>query len=437
MAAAVSIKDMAVGVVEFVTQAENIHKIATVISGVSASFSILWDIVKQVFNNIIGAIKTIIAPITDLVGGISQANWAFDILAGIASTVSSVFKVASVIIREQIETVIQFGRAVVASFNIISAGFARLKGDLSKEEFQGIARAAGDEWKNVGLEIVENFTEPFKVAIDEGKTFIGRTKEQADEYRKIWAGARAESYAAVSGALSGSAPVTPGFTTIDLGDGGDESNVIDFAAMSEKYKQLDRERLDSKIATLQSQEAWEQELHDANMERIQAELEARQQATATAMGMMADMFSNFADLYDKDTEEGKRAAKMAAVAQKALSVFNTFMSTKEAATKALTAGPIAGPILAGIIGAMGLANMAMIAAKPIPMAEGGIVMPRAGGTLAQIGEAGRPEAVIPLDRMGGLGNITVNVYGSVGSQEDVAVWVYEGISRARQMGKVA
>lgn len=39
----------------------------------------------------------------------------------------------------------------------------------------------------------------------------------------------------------------------------------------------------------------------------------------------------------------------------------------------------------------------------IQMAEGGVVMPRPGGTLATIGEAGKPEAVIPLDRLGSLG----------------------------------
>jgi len=43
---------------------------------------------------------------------------------------------------------------------------------------------------------------------------------------------------------------------------------------------------------------------------------------------------------------------------------------------------------------------------PWPMAKGGVVMPRPGGTLARIGEAGRPEAVIPLDRFGGLGGNT-------------------------------
>jgi SLT domain-containing protein len=45
---------------------------------------------------------------------------------------------------------------------------------------------------------------------------------------------------------------------------------------------------------------------------------------------------------------------------------------------------------------------------PVPaMANGGIVT---GPTLALIGEAG-PEAVVPLDRAGGMGGVTINVNG--------------------------
>jgi hypothetical protein len=52
------------------------------------------------------------------------------------------------------------------------------------------------------------------------------------------------------------------------------------------------------------------------------------------------------------------------------------------------------------------------------LAEGGIVMPKPGGTLANIGEAGRPEAVIPLDRMGNMGTtnkFTINVNAGMGA----------------------
>jgi hypothetical protein len=47
------------------------------------------------------------------------------------------------------------------------------------------------------------------------------------------------------------------------------------------------------------------------------------------------------------------------------------------------------------------------------LADGGIVKASPGGTLALIGEGGQDEAVIPLDRMGGMGgnNVTIHVNG--------------------------
>ena len=59
-------------------------------------------------------------------------------------------------------------------------------------------------------------------------------------------------------------------------------------------------------------------------------------------------------------------------------------------------------------------NLPTLSNVTIPqLADGGIVMPQPGGVLANLAEAGKPEAVIPLDRMGSMGatntyNITVN-----------------------------
>jgi hypothetical protein len=44
------------------------------------------------------------------------------------------------------------------------------------------------------------------------------------------------------------------------------------------------------------------------------------------------------------------------------------------------------------------------------MADGGIIRHSPGGTLALIGEGGRDEAVIPLDRAGSMGGGDVNIY---------------------------
>ncbi len=52
------------------------------------------------------------------------------------------------------------------------------------------------------------------------------------------------------------------------------------------------------------------------------------------------------------------------------------------------------------------------------LADGGIVMPRPGGVLAMLAEAGQPEAVIPLDRLGSMGggsNVNITINAGVGT----------------------
>lgn len=86
----------------------------------------------------------------------------------------------------------------------------------------------------------------------------------------------------------------------------------------------------------------------------------------------------------------------------AFAEFDRFMSKFGILGKiAGIAGKAANPVLGGIKGLAGLFNA-------IPgLADGGIVT---GPTLAVIGEAG-PEAVVPLDRAGGMGGVTINVNG--------------------------
>jgi hypothetical protein len=104
-------------------------------------------------------------------------------------------------------------------------------------------------------------------------------------------------------------------------------------------------------------------------------------------------------------------------------------------------------IIAGVNGLLTLINKVLGAGKAIGinvqiptipkvaiprLAEGGIVMPRPGGVLANIAEAGQAEAVIPLDRLGQFGqrsgpvyNITVN--GGISSGSDIGRSVVNAI----------
>jgi hypothetical protein len=67
----------------------------------------------------------------------------------------------------------------------------------------------------------------------------------------------------------------------------------------------------------------------------------------------------------------------------------------------------------------------------IPMlAEGGIVR---SATLAVVGEAG-PEAVVPLDRGSGFGNVTVNVTGGLATSAEIGQAVINAIRAYNRTG---
>jgi len=84
-------------------------------------------------------------------------------------------------------------------------------------------------------------------------------------------------------------------------------------------------------------------------------------------------------------------------------------------------------------------NIPRVAEIPA-LADGGIVMPRPGGVLAQIAEAGSPEAVIPLDRMNDFGGSTYNITINAGVGSDpvsIGRYVTDAIKRYESVsGKV-
>lgn len=104
-----------------------------------------------------------------------------------------------------------------------------------------------------------------------------------------------------------------------------------------------------------------------------------------------------------ETFDARRSALKAKQAKqdKAMSIVQATINTFEAASKAYTLGPIIGPIMAGVITALGLALVAKIKAQPIPMARGGIfekptLLSSMSGTSYQVAEAGEKEVVAPL-----------------------------------------
>jgi hypothetical protein len=85
--------------------------------------------------------------------------------------------------------------------------------------------------------------------------------------------------------------------------------------------------------------------------------------------------------------------------EKSLGIFTTVIDTAKAIVKSLAdLGPIAGPIFAGIVGALGVAQTAAIAQTPEPFYNGGLIKGSRDGIYAQIGEQNQDEVVLPLER---------------------------------------
>lgn len=112
-----------------------------------------------------------------------------------------------------------------------------------------------------------------------------------------------------------------------------------------------------------------------------------------------------------------------AVIGKAAALTQIALETPVAIGRALSAAPppFNFALAAGVAAAMAAQTANVLG---VPLAEGGIVMPRPGGTQATIGEAGEAEAVIPLSKMGDMGlgggtSITLVVNGGLlGNESD-------------------
>lgn len=64
-------------------------------------------------------------------------------------------------------------------------------------------------------------------------------------------------------------------------------------------------------------------------------------------------------------------------------------------------------------------------------AEGAVVRARPGGRLMLVGEGGKDEAIVPLDRAGaGLGNVIINVYGNGRTDAELALVLRDEILKA-------
>ncbi|MBT8489897.1 MAG: hypothetical protein KJN62_02495, partial [Deltaproteobacteria bacterium] len=101
---------------------------------------------------------------------------------------------------------------------------------------------------------------------------------------------------------------------------------------------------------------------------------------------------------DAQTEKKKKdLRKKQANADKAMAIFNIGINAAQAIMKAWAdlGFPAALP-LSILIGALAAVQIALVAAQPIPLAEGGLARKKQGGIPATIAEGGQDELILPM-----------------------------------------
>jgi len=244
---------------------------------------------------------------------------------------------------------------------------------------------------------------------DTQKQMTDTMLEQADA-RKAAAAAEAESIkAALSGAYSEIA-----------------SSAMWFWGMSNK---MSNQAAEQEIANMREQLSALEETYDS-------QLSLKEQLSADTSEFESQYAEKKAALEEQIARKEDALKRREFEQEKKMNIAQTIMSGAEAAIKAWTAGPFAGPALSALITSLTVAKVAMIQAQKYPaLAEGGIVQPSPGGSLVRVAEAGKPELVMPLDKAG-FGSTTVIINGVVGDRDAVVAWVAEGIKRGRKTGTV-
>lgn len=162
-----------------------------------------------------------------------------------------------------------------------------------------------------------------------------------------------------------------------------------------------------------------------------------------------DKDAKLEELETKKREKELELKKQQFDIDKGMKIASAIMNTALAVTNAIaTGGPIAGPILAGVVGALGAVQIGIIAAQQFPgLASGGIV-PAQGefGGLYRLGDKGKTETVIPFDiRDMHSGGVVIQVhihdpqiYGSDGVESfarSIAGYVGNEIGKSNDEGR--
>lgn len=140
------------------------------------------------------------------------------------------------------------------------------------------------------------------------------------------------------------------------------------------------------------------QFYDMRMDRIQATKQADIAAVNESVMSQEEKAEAIGVIEEESAKKIRELKRKQAISDKAHAIFGIVIATAQAIMTAFAQlGPIGGAIAGAIIGGIGIAQIAVVAARPVPLAKGGLVRRTPGGVNTVIGEGQEDEIVLPLE----------------------------------------
>lgn len=182
---AVGATQAAQGMLAFIMSSQGMELVANIAGGVAGAFELIKGIVEPLFAVVKDAITTVWdqlkVSLAEVFGETTGGAGAMKLLAGVVNIVSSAVTVMGKVIASSIEILADWIIAIKESAGTVGTFFKFLAGKAEWSEVQERARNAGDAFKTLGKDYVDNVAEIYKTVWDEMKTFTADTEDLSTE----------------------------------------------------------------------------------------------------------------------------------------------------------------------------------------------------------------------------------------------------------------
>jgi hypothetical protein len=180
-----SMKSGAQGMIDFISKAENIGNI---VGTIDTAISIIKDLGNTIKTEFVSAFEDLGESFKSLTGETDNAKGALDLFAGTIEGLKIGISVIIQLVAAAVQTFVDLVTAIKESAQVVGDFFQVLSGKKSWDDLKASADKAGEAFKNLGTNLLENITGIVTSTVEAFKELPKNAEQTANELEKTFAG---------------------------------------------------------------------------------------------------------------------------------------------------------------------------------------------------------------------------------------------------------